>query len=53
MRHNEFSGFPRLVDDLDALHEEINQALKRTYLAVGAVLLPCAGLVAYALGMAG
>lgn len=52
MRHNDFSGFPRLVDDLEALHEEINLALKRTYLAVGAVVLPCAGLVVYVLGMA-
>lgn len=52
MRHNDLSGFPPLVDDLDALYDEINRALKRTWLAVGAVILPCAGLVVYALGMA-
>lgn len=52
MRQNDLSGFPRLVDDLDALHEEITLAVKWTYLAVGAVILPCLGVALFSLGTA-
>lgn len=52
MQKKDLSGFPALIEDFDALHDEINRALKRTWLLVGAVILPCSGLVVYALGMA-
>lgn len=50
MRQNDLSGFPRLVDDLDALHEEITFAVKWVYIAFGAVMLPRLGIALYTLG---
>jgi len=52
MHQFDYSGFPPLLDDLDALQEEINAALKRIWLTLGGIILPCAGLVIYALGTA-
>lgn len=52
MHQIEYSGFPALLDDLDALQEEIHAALKRIWLVLGGVILPCAGLLLFALGSA-
>lgn len=49
MQQIKYSGFPPLLDDLDALQEEINMAIKHAWLMLGGIILPCAGLVIYAL----
>lgn len=50
MQKRDFSGFPPLVEDLELLHAEIHSALRRTWFAVGAVVLPCVGVILYAIG---
>lgn len=49
MQKINFATFPTLLDDLDALQKEINAALKRTWLMLGGIVLPCAALVIFAL----
>ncbi|MEN9482100.1 MAG: hypothetical protein RLZZ298_3495 [Pseudomonadota bacterium] len=49
MEQIKYSGFPSLLGDLDAQQEEINEALKRTWLMLGGIILPCVALVTFVL----
>jgi hypothetical protein len=49
MEQIKYSGFPPLLDDLDALQKEINAMLKKAWLMLGGIVLPCAALAFYAL----
>ena len=53
MQQIKSASFPTLLDDLDALQEEINLTLKRAWLMLGGIILPCAALVGFALVSAG
>ena len=53
MHQIKYASFPTLLDDLDALQAEIDAALKRTWLMLGGIVLPCAALVVFALISAG
>ena len=53
MEQIKYSGFPPLLDDLDALQTEINAMLKKAWLMLGGIVLPCAALAFYALASAG
>lgn len=53
MQQIKYASFPALLDDFEKLSEEIDAAIKRTMLMLGGILLPCAGLVIYALSSAG
>lgn len=49
MQQIKYSSFPPLLDDLEALQEEIYAALKRGWLLLGGIGLPCAALLTYLL----
>jgi hypothetical protein len=49
MHQIKYATFPTLLDDLEALQEEIDAALKRTWLMLGGIILPCAALVSFVL----
>lgn len=53
MQQIKYATFPTLLDDLDALQEEINVMLKRAWLMLGGIILPCAALVGFVLVSAG
>ena len=49
MEQIKYSGFPSLLGEFDAQLEEINEAIKRTWLMLGGVVLPCAALLTFVL----
>ena len=49
MEQIKYATFPTLLDDLDALQDEINAAIKRTWLMLGGIVLPCVALVSFVL----
>jgi hypothetical protein len=53
MQQIKCATFPSFLDDLDAIQDEINAAIKRTWLMLGGIVLPCAALVVFALISAG
>jgi hypothetical protein len=53
MHQIKYATFPSLLDDLEAIQDEIDAAIKRTWLMLGGIALPCAALVVFVLASAG
>ena len=49
MQQIKCATFPSFLDDLDAMQDEINAAIKRIWLMLGGVVLPCDALLVFAL----
>jgi hypothetical protein len=49
MQKVNLSGFPPLLENFDAIHDEIDAALKRTWLMLGGIALSSVSLVIYVL----
>ena len=49
MSSKDIYGCPPLIEDFEAIHAEIDQALRQTWLLLAGIVLPCCGLIAFTL----